>query len=170
MSCWPFPWMANDRESALTTDSENASSAGGAPPPRWIIKAFTRGHMLLHRLTGGRYFNTLSGDEVCFVTMTGAKSGRSLTLPLMYIPYRQGVLLVASQGGSPKNPTWYYNLVKNPDVVVDYRGRRMNLRARLATADEKPALWPICDKAYAPYAEYRTRTDRDIPIFVCEAG
>ncbi len=151
----------------MASDS-TASSGSGAPPPRWVLKAFTRGHVLLHRLTGGRLFNKLGKDEVCFVTMTGAKSGRRLTIPLMYVPYQEGVLLVASQGGAPKNPIWYRNLVKHPDVDVNHRGRRMQLRARLATSDEKPELWPICDRHYAPYAEYRERTTRDIPIFVCE--
>jgi deazaflavin-dependent oxidoreductase (nitroreductase family) len=145
-----------------------APSASGSLPPRWLIKALTRTHVLLHRLTGGRLFNTLSGDEVCFVTMTGAKSGRTLTIPLMYVPHGEGLLLVASQGGAPKNPVWHRNLVKHPDIQVNYRGRRMKLRARLATPEEKPALWPVCDQHYAPYAEYRERTDRDIPIFVCE--
>lgn len=140
----------------------------GAPPPRFAIKAMTRAHVLLHRLSGGRLFNKLGRDDVCFVTMTGAKSGRRLTIPLMYVPYEEGVLLVASQGGAPKNPVWYGNLVKNPEIEVDHRGQVMSLRARLATADEKPALWPICDRHYAPYAEYRERTTREIPIFVCE--
>lgn len=144
------------------------SKSPGSPPPRWAVKAVTRTHVFLHRLTGGRFFNRLGGDEVCFVTMTGAKSGRTLTIPLMYVPYQDGVLLVASQGGAPKHPLWYGNLVKHPDIEVNHRGRRMRLRARQATAEEKPALWPICDRHYAPYADYRKRTTRDIPIFVCE--
>lgn len=144
------------------------SKSPGTPPPRWIVKAVTRAHVFLHRLTGGRFFNQLGGDDVCFVTMTGAKSGRTLTIPLMYVPYRDGVLLVASQGGAPKHPVWYGNLVKHPDIEVNHRGHRMRLRARQATAEEKPALWPICDRHYAPYADYRKRTTRDIPIFVCE--
>ncbi len=148
--------------------SADATDATGKPPPRWLLKAMTRTHVFLHGLSGGRLFNTLQGDEVCFVTMTGAKSGRTLAIPLMYVPYKQGVLLVASQGGAPKNPVWYGNLVKHPEIEVDYRGKRMELRARLATPEEKPELWPICDQHYAPYAEYRTRTTREIPIFVCE--
>lgn len=140
----------------------------GAPPPKWVLKIVSRTHIALNKLTRGKMFNTLSGDEVCFVTMTGARSGRSITMPLMYIPYNNGVLLVASQGGAPKNPVWYHNIAKNPDVSVKYRGQVMRLRARLATAEEKPALWPLCDKAYAPYADYRARTSRDIPIFICE--
>lgn len=148
--------------------ADSAPSSQGKPPPRWVLKAVTRTHVFLHRLTGGRWFNKLGGDEVCFVTMKGAKSGRQITIPLMYVPHGEGVLLVASQGGAPKNPVWYANLVKHPDIEVNHRGRRMQLRARLARPDEKPALWPICDQAYAPYAEYRQRTTRDIPIFVCE--
>jgi deazaflavin-dependent oxidoreductase (nitroreductase family) len=137
-------------------------------PPKWILKTMSRTHIFLNRMTCGKMFNTLSGDEVCFVTMTGAKSGRSITIPLMYVPYNDGLLLVASRGGSPNNPVWYYNIAKNPEISVRYRGKTMTLRARLATADEKPGLWPICDQHYAPYADYRARTDRDIPIFVCE--
>jgi len=151
-----------------TAPQKTPAAGSGAPPPRWILKAVTRTHVLLHRLSGGRAFNKLGGDEVCFVTMTGAKSGRTLTIPLMYVPHGDGVLLVASQGGAPKNPVWYRNLVKHPDISVNHRGRKMKLRARIARPDEKPALWPICDSHYAPYAEYRTRTTRDIPIFVCE--
>lgn len=148
--------------------SEQAQ-ADSKVPPRWFLKLFSKSHVFLNRATGGRLFNKLSGDEVCFVTMRGAKSGRQITTPLMYVPYGTGVLLVASQGGAPKNPVWYNNLVKHPDIEVTHRGRRMQLRARLATPEEKPALWPICDASYAPYAAYRARTTRDIPIFVCES-
>ncbi len=137
-------------------------------PPKWILKTMSRTHIFLNRVSFGKMFNTLSGDEVCFVTMTGAKSGRSITIPLMYVPYNEGVLLVASRGGSPNNPVWYYNIAKTPEISVRYRGKTMTLRARLASAEEKAELWPICDQHYAPYADYRARTNRDIPIFVCE--
>jgi deazaflavin-dependent oxidoreductase (nitroreductase family) len=145
---------------------QTATPDTGKVPPRWLMKIATRIHVGLHKLTGG--FNQLAGDEVCFVTMTGAKSGRTLTIPLMYVPHGEGVLLVASQGGAPKNPVWFHNLVKHPAIEVSHRGRKMSLRARLASSDEKPALWPVCDAHYAPYADYRKRTDREIPIFVCE--
>jgi deazaflavin-dependent oxidoreductase (nitroreductase family) len=154
----------------LSTESHSKEPAPdtGSVPPKWLLKLMTRTHVFLNRLTGGTRFNTLSGDEVCFITMTGAKSGKTITIPLMYVPYNEGVLLVASQGGAPKNPVWYNNLVKHSDITVQYRGKDMRLRARLAQTTEKPALWPICDSHYAPYADYRARTDRDIPIFVCE--
>ncbi len=147
---------------------EEQAKPGFKPPPRWLLKFVSKAHVALNRASGGRMFNTLAGDDVCFVTMLGAKSGKSLTMPLMYVPYREGVLLVASLGGAPRNPVWYNNIFKNPDIEVRHRGRRMQLRARLAAPEEKPALWPICDVHYAPYAQYRARTARDIPIFVCE--
>ncbi len=150
----------------MTTET-SASADAGKPPPRWIMKTATRVHVFLHKLTGG--LNTLGKDDVCFVTMTGARSGRTITIPLMYVPHEGGVLLVASQGGAPKNPVWYNNLVKHPDIEVEHRGRHMTLRARLADAAEKPALWPLCDERYAPFADYRARTTRDIPMFVCES-
>lgn len=160
--------MSTESGSSSGTADPRTTRGTGSPPPRWLLKAVTRTHVFLHRMSGGRWFNKLGGDEVCFVTMKGARSGRILTVPLMYVPYHEGVLLVASQGGAPKNPVWYHNLVKHPDIEVSHRGRKMKLRARLAAPAEKPALWPICDRHYAPYAEYRKRTPRDIPIFVCE--
>ncbi len=152
----------------MTAKSTATSAGTSAAPPRWLVKSATRLHVFLSRLTGGRLFNSLGGDDVCFVTMKGAKSGRTLTIPLMYVPHRDGVLLVASLGGAPRNPVWYNNLVKHPEITVRHRHDRMKLRARLATPEEKPGLWPICDQHYAPYADYRKRTTRDIPIFVCE--
>jgi deazaflavin-dependent oxidoreductase (nitroreductase family) len=152
----------------MSAKSAAASTGGGAAPPRWMVKAWTRLHVFLNRASGGRLLNSIGGDDVCFVSMQGARSGRALTIPLMYVPYRDGVLLVASLGGAPRNPVWYHNLVKHPEIAVNHRRRRMKLRARVATPEEKPDLWPICDQHYAPYADYRKRTTRDIPIFVCE--
>lgn len=152
----------------MSTEPGERIDGKGAPPPRWILKAMTKTHVFLNRLSGGLLFNKLMGDEVCFVTMTGAKSGRTLTFPLMYVPYQGGVILVASQGGAPKNPIWYNNLVKHPDIEVRHRSNKMKLRARLVPVAEKAGLWPICYENYAPFAEYRKRTTREIPMFACE--
>lgn len=112
--------------------------------------------------------NKLGGYYICIVTMTGAKSGKHRTIPLMYVPYKDGVLLVASQGGSPKNPTWFYNLVAHPHIQVEQGGRKMSLVARRLSPEEKAELWPTCVKYYAPYETYQKRTQRDIPVFLCE--
>jgi F420H(2)-dependent quinone reductase len=76
----------------------------GVNPPKWILKTMSRTHIFLNKLSLGKMFNTLAGDEVCFVTMTGAKSGRTITMPLMYVPYGDGLLLVASMGGGRQKP------------------------------------------------------------------
>lgn len=158
----------NEPASASSSTSTSGSKGAGAPPPRWAVKTLTRVHVALHRLSGGRLFNGFGGQDVCFVTMKGAKTGRTLTIPLMYVPYGEGVLLVGSQGGAPRDPVWVRNLVEHPDIEVTHRGRRMALRARRASSEEKAELWPVCDRHYPPYADYRQRTSRDIPVFVCE--
>lgn len=134
----------------------------GRPPPLWLLRGFSHFHVLLYRLS--RFI----GDPSCLVTMVGARSGRRRTIPLMYIPHGDSVLLVASQGGAPTHPAWYYNLVANPEIVVEKNGRRRKLRARLLTADEKAELWPVCLERYAGYDDYQKRTPRDIPVFLCE--
>ena len=138
----------------------------GKAPPRWLLKALTYFHVSMHRINGG--LNTLAGKEMCFVTMTGARSNRTRVIPLLYIPYGKSVLLVASAGGSPHHPAWYHNLVKYPNIEIEHQGKRRKFRARLAEGAEKDKLWLICYRRYAPYAKYRKRTTRDIPLFVCE--
>ena len=149
--------------------SEPSTAKGPSQvPPRWAMKLFTRVHIFLYRASGGRLLNRLSGDLICMVRMTGAKSGKKRTFPLMYVPHENGVILVASLGGAPKNPIWYNNLVAHPDIEVEQGGRRMLLRARQVDAEEKAKLWPICVHNYAPYEDYQQRTDRDIPVFNCQ--
>lgn len=152
--------MSDHAEQAIKSTSKRMSVG--------TIRTITKVHKFLRALTGNRLLNTLGGDEVCFVEMTGAKSGRTLNVPLMYVPHNDSVLLVASQGGNDRNPVWYHNLVQNPNVKIEHRGKVRELKARLATSEEKTSLWPVCDAAYAPFAEYRQFTDREIPIFVCE--
>ena len=78
------------------------------------------------------------------------------------------VIIVASQGGAPKSPVWHANLVKNPDIEAQYKGRKMKLRARRVDDAEKASLWPICCEHYPPFDDYQKRTDRNIPVYVCE--
>jgi F420H(2)-dependent quinone reductase len=149
--------------------SERSNQSDGAKVlSARALKFLAAVQVLVNRLSGGRLGNKRQGHEVCFVTMTGAVTGRTLTKPVMYVPYRDGVLLVASLGGGPKNPAWYRNITKQPDIEVRHRGRAMRLRARLANEAERESLWPICDSAYPPYADYRSKTSRAIPILICE--
>ena len=147
------------------TQSSTPKNKGKAPP-RWLLQAFSYLHVFLHRLSGG--LNTLAGKEMCFIIMTGARSNRTRVIPLLYIPYGKRTLLVASAGGAPHHPAWYHNLIKYPNIEIERQGKRWKSRARLTQGAEKETLWPICYRQYAPYAKYRKRTTRDIPLFVCE--
>jgi deazaflavin-dependent oxidoreductase (nitroreductase family) len=86
----------------------------------------------------------------------------------MYVPYGEGVIAVGSQGGAPKSPVWVRNLQVHPDVIVQYKDRKMELRARQVDEAEKARLWPLCVQHYREYDDYQARTDRSIPVFVCE--
>ena len=133
-----------------------------------VVGAVGRLNSFIYKLSGGRLLGKIGKSEICVVTMTGAKTGKKRDIPLMYIPHGDGVLLVASLGGAPRHPTWYYNLVANPDIEVLVGTRTTKLRARRATPAEKSELWGICCKFYPPYDSYQARTERDIPVFICE--
>jgi len=135
---------------------------------RQFIKPFSRLNVLVYRLSGGRLMGTFQGRPVVLITMTGAKSGTRRTVPLMYVPYKDGLIIVASQGGAPRSPVWHRNLLAHPDIEAQYKGRKMKLRARLVDDAEKAQVWPTCVKHYPPFDEYQARTDRNIPVFVCE--
>ena len=133
----------------------------------WVPGLIVKTQRVVYDLSGGRLMNTIEGGPICVVTMKGARSGKTYRWPLMYVPYEDGVLLVASRGGADTNPSWYFNLRANPEIDVHVRGRRMKLIARLASPEEKRRLWPICVAAYPSYGDYQTWTTRDIPVFVC---
>jgi deazaflavin-dependent oxidoreductase (nitroreductase family) len=135
---------------------------------RRFVKLFSRMNLLVYKMSGGRLMSSASGRPIMLVTMKGARSGRLRTIPVMYVPYKNGVIIVASLGGAPENPVWVNNLVQNPDIVVQYQGEKMNLRARRVDDAEKAAVWPICVEHYHEYDDYQKRTDRNIPVFVCE--
>jgi deazaflavin-dependent oxidoreductase (nitroreductase family) len=135
---------------------------------KWLLVPFSRWNARTYLGSLGLRMGRLLGRDVCVVSMIGARSGQRRDVPIMYVPHGAGVLLVASLGGAPKHPSWYHNLRKNPDVTVHVKDRTLRLRARLTTAAEKAKLWPICVEHYPPYATYQERTDRDIPVFICE--
>ena len=124
-------------------------------------------HNAIHRLSGGRLGKTFNGSPVCFVTMKGRKTGKLRTIPLIYIPHGEDVLLVASQGGMDVHPAWYRNLLANPDIEIEVGTEKRAMRARQASPAEKKELWPVCEAVYADFEEYQLRTDRDIPVMIC---
>jgi F420H(2)-dependent quinone reductase len=139
-------------------------------PPKSVLKFISRANVFIYRLSGGRLWNTMQGSPICLVSMTGRKSGRRITMPLMYTPHGEDVLIVASLGGAPKHPVWYHNIVANPEVSIQVGNTVRNMLARQADAAEKAKLWPVLVASYPDFDNYQKATDRDIPVIVCEPG
>ncbi|MCB0926353.1 MAG: nitroreductase/quinone reductase family protein [Mycolicibacterium insubricum] len=127
------------------------------------------GHRLLLKLTGGRFPRTVMGMLTVELHTVGRKSGRPfanmLTSPV-HDDHR--IVLVASKGGDPKDPDWYRNAIANPDVTLTVNGVDRLMTARTATPAERAELWPQVVKAYRGYAGYQEKTDREIPLLICE--
>jgi deazaflavin-dependent oxidoreductase (nitroreductase family) len=118
--------------------------------------------------TGDTRSVSVQDRPVVVVIMAGAKTGKPRRVPLMRVEHDGVYAAVASKGGDPKNPIWMNNLVANPDVTLHDGTDTVQLRARLADDDERAQWWPRCVQAYPPYADYQTKTDRQIPVFLLE--
>jgi len=136
-----------------------------APSPA----AWVRDQVEAYERSGGQEANTLldTGMPVVVVTMRGNKTGKVRKIALMRVEHEGEYALVASMGGAPKNPVWYYNLAANPDEVTVQDGSEpFPVRVREVTGDERRTWWERAVVAYPPYAEYQERTARTIPVFV----
>jgi deazaflavin-dependent oxidoreductase (nitroreductase family) len=100
------------------------------------------------------------------LTTVGRKSGRILTLPLIFGRSGPNYVVVASKGGAPAHPAWYLNLQASPEVQVQVKAEKFAARAHTADAAERAVLWPKMVEIYGPYAKYQTKTDRQIPVVV----
>ncbi len=102
------------------------------------------------------------------LTTTGRKSGRTLTLPLIFGRSGPDYVVAASKGGAPNHPSWYFNLEANPEVRVQVKADKFAARAHTASAEERARLWPKMVEIYAPYADYQQKTQRQIPVVVLQ--
>ncbi|MBV9131431.1 MAG: nitroreductase family deazaflavin-dependent oxidoreductase [Chloroflexi bacterium] len=133
-------------------------------PAQWV-----RDQVAEYESSGGQAANTFldTGLAIVVVTMRGNKSGKVRKVALMRVEHNGEYALVASKGGAPTHPVWYYNLVSNPDEVMLQDGAEpFAVSVRQLSGDEKRTWWDIAVKAYPPYAEYQERTSREIPVFL----
>jgi deazaflavin-dependent oxidoreductase (nitroreductase family) len=122
-----------------------------------------------YEASGGQLANTLrdTGLPVIIVTSRGNKSGKVRKTPLMRVEHDGRYALVASKGGAPSHPVWYYNLKSDPNAVAIQDGPEpFDAEVREVTGDERSTWWERAIAAYPPYAEYQKNTDREIPVFV----
>lgn len=118
--------------------------------------------------SGGTEGTELNGMPVVVLTSVGRKSGKLRKSPLMRVENEGKYAAVASLGGAPKNPVWYYNVVANPHVELRDGPVVTDMIAREVTGDEKAEWWERAVAAFPPYADYQKETDRAIPVFVLE--
>jgi deazaflavin-dependent oxidoreductase (nitroreductase family) len=122
-----------------------------------------------YEASGGQRANTLldTGLPIVVVTTRGNKSGKIRKTPLMRVEHEGKYALVASKGGAPEHPVWYYNLVADPGAVAIQDGPApFAVAVRQVEGDERTTWWDRAVAAYPPYAEYQANTDRVIPVFV----
>lgn len=120
----------------------------------------------LFESSGGTDGNTMRGMPIILLTSIGSKSGKLRKTPLMRVEHDGEYAVVASLGGAPKNPVWYYNLKKNPHVELQDGPVKRDYLAREVTGGEKAMWWERSVTAYPDYADYQEKTTREIPVFV----
>lgn len=132
-----------------------------------VIRIMSRLNTWVYRLTGGRLGNTwIHGEPIILLTVTGRKTGRKLTVPLIHLRDGDRLIVVASKGGMDHHPAWYLNLVANPDVEVEIGRERRAMRATTADEAERAHYWPRLVALNKDFADYQARTSRTIPIVI----
>lgn len=139
-------------------------------PSDAILKTVNAAHKAVLKISGGRLGAKVGGMGVVELTTTGRKSGQPRTV-LLTSPIQEGdsIVVVASRGGDPTHPAWFLNLRDEPKVEVSFEGGpKRPMLARVATAQERTELWPRVVAKYKGYANYQTKTDREIPLVFLE--
>jgi deazaflavin-dependent oxidoreductase (nitroreductase family) len=153
---------------------EQAPDGLDSPVTAKVMKYGAKAQVAVFRLTGGRVGSTWrvgAGFRKPVPTLLlehrGRKSGRLFTTPLLYLRSGEDVVIVASQGGLPQHPQWYFNLVSHPETRIHLKGRRdVPVTARVAGPEERAGLWPRLVELYADFAKYQAWTEREIPVVV----
>ncbi|MET8310142.1 nitroreductase family deazaflavin-dependent oxidoreductase [Micromonospora sp. NPDC005173] len=133
-------------------------------PQGWVAE-----HIQRYVETGGAEGHEWRpGVYTLLLTTRGRHSGKLRRTALIYGRDGDGYLVVGSQGGAPKHPAWFLNLLAEPQVEVQVGGETFTARARTATAEEKPRMWSTMAAIWPAYDDYQAKTDREIPVVVLE--
>ncbi len=132
-----------------------------------FLRVFGAIHNAVYRLSGGKVAGRMGKAPVLLLSVTGRKSGKRRTTPLLYGRDGDNYVLIASVGGAPKHPAWYHNL-KGQEAEILVGRERLRVRAREAEGEERDRLWGQMVALFPNYAEYQTKTERRIPVVVLE--
>ena len=126
-------------------------------------------HKTVLTVSRGRYGHTAGSMPVVKLHHVGRKSGKQrVTMLTSPIAEDGNYIIVASKGGDDRDPDWYRNIVANPDIQLEIRDETLDFTARVLTEEEKLEVWPRITEAYKGYAGYQKKTDREIPVIICE--
>ena len=132
-------------------------------PTGWVAK-----HVRSYVESGGKKGHRWHGTDTLLITVRGRLSGKLHRTALIYGRDGDRFVLVASNGGAPKHPTWYLNLVETPEVALQVGDDRFAARARTAAGEERTRLWQTMASIFPQYDEYQKRADREIPVVIVE--
>jgi deazaflavin-dependent oxidoreductase (nitroreductase family) len=132
------------------------------------MKEFNQRVITDFRTNGGKVGGQMENIPLLLVTMTGAKSGRTITLPLAYSKDGDRIVVIASYAGAPHNPSWYHNLVAHPVVEVELGGEKYQARVSVAAGAERDRLFKQQADQLPIFNEYQKKTTRRIPVLVLE--
>lgn len=132
-------------------------------PQQWV-----RDQVEKYESSGGTEANDLRGVPVVLITSTGARSGKLRKTPLMRVEHDGDYVVVASKGGAPEHPVWYYNLKADPHVELQDGPAKSDRTARELSGTERDDWWQRAVQVWPDYADYQTKTERTIPLFVLE--
>jgi len=127
---------------------------------------WARDNAEVYMASGGKEGTELKGKPVILLTTIGAKTGKIRKTPLMRVEHGGEYAVVASLGGAPKHPVWYFNIKANPRVELQDGPETRDYEAREVLGDEKAIWWERAVEAWPDYADYQRKTDREIPVFV----
>lgn len=147
------------------------SSKATTPPDRPPIakkaqRLFTGIHAWIYRFTGGAILGHMMGTSVLILTTMGRKTGKQRTNPVLYLADGDRLVIVASNRGRPRHPTWWLNLQANPHTQVRVQGKTLDVIAEQASPEERSALWPRLTATSPSYADFQQRTTRELPVII----
>ncbi|TDI52418.1 MAG: nitroreductase family deazaflavin-dependent oxidoreductase [Acidobacteria bacterium] len=128
------------------------------------VKWLSSFHTLLYHTTGGRVGHRLVNNDMLLLATTGRVTGKTHTVPLLYLTDGDRLVVIASYGGRPDHPQWYKNLLATPQASVQINTERRDVTAATMNETDRAVWWPKVVAAYSDYAEYQSKTDRQIPL------